>query len=83
MKILEMCGLKEKTRQTNKQINETNNIKKEKEIPSQPNSFFRKNFHMHFTCFYLKILLSKGKLFMLWNNVIYHVPFLCKSNCFC
>ena len=84
-KNLEMWSLKEKqTKTTNKQTNKRNrqNKKTEQEIPSQPNPFFRKIFHMQFTCFYLKILLSKHKPFMLWNNVIYYVPFPCKSNCF-
>ena len=31
-------------------------------MPSQPNPFFRKIFHMQSTCFYLKILLSKHKI---------------------
>ena len=52
---------KKLTKTANKQINETNNIKR----PSEPNTFFRKIFHMQFTCFYLKILLRKYKPFML------------------
>ena len=71
----------QKNKQTNKR-NKQEEKKREKEIPSQPNPFFRKIFHMQFPCSYLKILLSKHKPFMLWNNVIYHVPFPCKSNCF-
>ena len=78
-----ICLHKTTRQQTSKQINETNIIKKqEKEIPSQPNPFFQKIFHIQFSCFYLKILLRKHKLFMLWNNVIYYVPFPCKINCF-
>ena len=75
--------LKRKNRirqQTNKQINETNNIKTEREMPSQPNPFFRKICYMQLTCFYLKILLSGHKPFMLWNNVIYFVLFPCKCH---
>ena len=78
-KILGVWGLKEKTKTTNKQTNERNKQHKNrgKEIPSQPNPFFRKIFHVQCTCFYLKILLSnKHKPFMSWNNVIYLCHFL-------
>ena len=76
-----MWGLKEKTNSDNKQTNKRNkqHKKREKEIPSQPNPFFRKVFHMQFTSFYLKILLSNHKPFMLWNNVMYYVPFPSKK----
>ena len=79
-----MWGLKEKTNSDNKQTNKRNkqHKKREKEIPSQPNLFSRKIFHMQFTSLYLKMLLSKHKPFVLWNNAIYYVPFPCKSNCF-
>ena len=74
----------DKTKTTNKQTSKWNkhHKKQEKEIPFQHNPFFRKIFHIQFSCFYLKILLRKHKLFMLWNNVIYYVPFPCKINCF-
>ena len=71
-----------KTTKTNKQINETNKHKKrEKEIPSQPNPFFQKIFHMQFSCFYLKILLSKHKPFNFneHNEQIFNVSY----NSFC
>ena len=52
-----MWGLKEKTNEDNKQTNKRNmqHKKREKEIPSKLNPFFRKNFLMQFNCFYLKI----------------------------
>ena len=62
----------------NKQRNKQNKQHK-KVIPSQPNPFSERFFTSSLP---VSILLSKPEQSMLWKNVIYSVPFVCKSNCF-
>ena len=72
--------LKRKANQESKQTNETNSKYHHQKKWYPPNQTrFSKRF---FTSFYLKNPSSKNEPSMLWNNVIYNVPFLCKSNGF-
>ena len=72
---------KRRTSQENKQTNKTTNRIKKGDL-SQPKLSFQMIFHRQFTDFCLKNLFSKHYSSTLCNDIIYHVPFLCKINCF-